>query len=86
MKNNLERVAFRFLEESMMLTYSLHDLQQEETNFYKKGISILNVLLKQNKNAKLKLNSANKLIKSKLDKKRLSELENNLKIAIKIYR
>ena len=86
MKNNLERVAFRFLEESMMLTYSLHDLQQVETNFYKKGISILNVLLKQNKNAKLKLNSANKLIKSKLYKKRLSELENNLKIAIKIYR
>ena len=86
MKNNLERVAFRFLEESKMLTYSLHDLQQVETNFYKKGISILNVLLKQNKNAKLKLNSAYKLIKSKLYKKRLSELENNLKIAIKIYR
>ena len=86
MINNLERVAFRFLEESMMLTYSLYDLQQVETNFYKKGISILNVLLKQNKNAKLKLNSANKLIKSKLYKKRLSDLENNLKIAIKIYR
>jgi hypothetical protein len=86
MKNNLERVAFRFLEENLMLTYSLFDLQSVESNFYTKGKSILYELLKQNKNANLKINSVNKLIKSKVYKKRLSELENNLKIAIKIYR
>jgi hypothetical protein len=86
MKNNLERVAFRFLEENLMLTYSLFDLQSVESNFYTKGKSILYQLLKQNKNANLKINSVNKLIKSKVYKKRLSELENNLKIAIKIYR
>ena len=86
MKINLERVAFRFLEETMMLTYSLNDLKKVESNFYGKGKTILYQLIKQNKDAKLKLNSANKLIKSKLYKKRLSELENNLKIAIKIYR
>ena len=86
MKNNIERVAFRFLEENLMLTYSLFDLQSVESNFYTKGKSILYQLLIQNKNANLKINSVNKLIKSKVYKKRLSELENNLKIAIKIYR
>ena len=86
MKSNLERVAFRFLEENIMLNYSLNDLKKIEDNFYRKGKTILQVLIKQNENAYLKINFINKLIKSKLFKKRLSELENNLRIAIKIYR
>ena len=85
MKLHLERVIYRFLEETYMIKYSLEDLNSFNINFYQKGKMILEYLNSQNIRHLAKAEKLRKLIKSQTYKKRLSELEKNLKIARKTY-
>jgi hypothetical protein len=85
MKLNYERTAFRLLEETIMLQYSLTDLLNNKDRFFNKGKEIISYLNEQNKRNFKNYNSYESLIKSKSFKKKLSDLENTLKIARKTY-
>jgi hypothetical protein len=85
MRLNYERTAFRFLEETIMLKYSLTDLLNHKDRFFNKGIEIISYLNEQNKKNIKNYDSYESIIKSKTFKKKLSDLENTLKIARKTY-
>ena len=85
MKLNYERTAFRLLEEIIMLQYSLTDLLNNKDRFFNKGKEIISYLNEQNKRNFKNYNSYESIIKSKSFKKKLSDLENILKIARKTY-
>jgi len=85
MKLNYERTAFRLLEETIMLQYSLTDLLNNKDRFFNKGKEIISYLNEQNKRNFKNYNSYESIIKSKSFKKKLSDLENTLKIARKTY-
>jgi len=85
MKLNYERTAFRLLEETIMLQYSLTDLLNNKDRFFNKGKEIISYLNEQNKRNFKNYNSYESIIKSKSFKKKLSDLENTLRIARKTY-
>jgi hypothetical protein len=85
MKLNMERTAFRFLEESIMLKYSLTDLLNHKDRFFNKGKELILYLDKQNKRNFKNYTHIESIIKSKSFKKKLSDLENTLNIARKTY-
>jgi hypothetical protein len=85
MKLNYERTAFRLLEETIMLQYSLTDLLNNKDRFFNKGKELISYLNEQNKQNFKNYNSYESIIKSKSFKKKLSDLENTLKIARKTY-
>ena len=85
MRLHYERTAFRLLEETIMLKYSLTDLLNNKDRFYNKGKEIISYLNEQNIRNFKNYNSYESIIKSKSFKKKLSDLENTLKIARKTY-
>lgn len=80
-----ERAAFRLLEESKMLNFSLQDLFSIRNNFYKKGIEMLEYFQLENKRVLKREKEFYSMIKSPIYKKRLSQLEKSLKIARATY-
>jgi hypothetical protein len=85
MKLNYERTAFRLLEETIMLQYSLKDLVKNKDKFFNKGNELILYLDEQNKRNIKNYKSIESIIKSKSFKKKLSDLENTLNIARKTY-
>ncbi len=85
MEQNLERVAFRFIEETIMLNYSLTDLVKYQNELTLKGKQIIFFLEMHNQQNLKKIKSVGAIIKSKSFKKKLSEQEKSLKIARKTY-
>ncbi len=85
-KDFLEQVAFRFVEETMMLRYSLEDLDLNQSEFTSKGLELLRELNSWNQENLAYIKNIQKRIQKNDLKLKISSLQKKLDFAKFEYR